>query len=191
MADVQSTSEFAVQELIERLLPEAHRAIDAIVKDEVFGVNGPNESPIEALFAGAWELNWRLFGDSTHFFCQLEPQCEVSIGDQVVRLDFRVHFGEFRSPYPGFDSAWCDKVAVELDGHEFHERTKEQVAKRNWRDRLLQADGWKVFHFAGSEVWRRPLRCADEVMNYCQDEVSRQYIARREAYRASRATTEQ
>jgi hypothetical protein len=54
------------------------------------------------------------------------------------------------------------KIAVEIDGHDFHERTKEQVAYRNQRDRDLQAGGWTVLHFSGTEVNRDPVRCVME-----------------------------
>jgi very-short-patch-repair endonuclease len=37
-------------------------------------------------------------------------------------------------------------IAVELDGHAFHERTPAQVSHRDSRDRALQRAGWKVFH---------------------------------------------
>ena len=50
-------------------------------------------------------------------------------------------------------------VAIELDGHEFHERTKEQVAYRNQRDRWLLANSWVVLHFSGSELHRQPVEC--------------------------------
>ncbi len=55
------------------------------------------------------------------------------------------------------------KFAIELDGHDFHERTKEQAAHDKKRDRALVAAGWKVLRFTGSEVWRDVAECADQV----------------------------
>lgn len=63
-------------------------------------------------------------------------------------------------------------VAVELDGHEFHERTKAQVASRNTRDADLQMAGWTVFHFSGSEVVRDPLTCAQRVFDFAGGQFS-------------------
>lgn len=54
-------------------------------------------------------------------------------------------------------------IAIELDGHEFHERTKDQVRRRDRRDRDLQAAGWCIFHFSGSEFAGDPVKCVDEV----------------------------
>ena len=57
-------------------------------------------------------------------------------------------------------------IAVELDGHDFHEKTKAQVAYRNRRDRDLQSAGWTIFHFSGSELFREPCNCVREVMDF-------------------------
>ena len=54
-------------------------------------------------------------------------------------------------------------VAVECDGHEFHERTKEQAARDKARDRDLARMGIHVMRFTGSEVHRNPAACAREV----------------------------
>ena len=46
-----------------------------------------------------------------------------------------------------------DRIIVELDGHEFHERTKAQAAHDKRRDRRFVAAGWKVLRYTGSEVY--------------------------------------
>ena len=58
------------------------------------------------------------------------------------------------------------KLVVECDGHDFHERTKEQAAKDRSRDRHLNAAGYDVFRFTGSELWRDPWGCADQVIDW-------------------------
>jgi very-short-patch-repair endonuclease len=55
-----------------------------------------------------------------------------------------------------------NKVAVELDGHDFHERTKEQATRDKSRDRRLVELGWTVLRFTGSEVWKDPRACVDQ-----------------------------
>jgi hypothetical protein len=55
------------------------------------------------------------------------------------------------------------KVVVECDGHEFHERTKEQARADKSRDRELTAMGYTVLHFTGSEIHADPWKCAREV----------------------------
>lgn len=56
------------------------------------------------------------------------------------------------------------RVAVELDGHDFHERTKEQAKRDKRRDRRLQVLGFRVLRFTGSEVYADPHRCVSEVL---------------------------
>lgn len=94
------------------------------------------ESPIEAVFWVWW--NTIELRDFKQFACHLEPQHHVA----GYRLDFAI------------PEAF---IAIELDGHDFHERTKEQVESRNARDRDLQSLGWMVFHFSGSELLRSPI----------------------------------
>ena len=54
--------------------------------------------------------------------------------------------------------------AIEVDGHGFHEKTPDQVAYRNQRDRDLMESGWTVFHFSWSEMTERPEVCVTEVV---------------------------
>jgi restriction endonuclease-like protein len=54
-------------------------------------------------------------------------------------------------------------IVVECDGHDFHERTKEQAARDKQRDRWFQGQNYRVLRFTGSEIWRKPFECAHEV----------------------------
>lgn len=56
------------------------------------------------------------------------------------------------------------KLVVECDGHEFHERTRAQAAHDKQRDRYFVAEGLRVMRFTGSEIFRDPLGCVDEIM---------------------------
>ena len=54
-------------------------------------------------------------------------------------------------------------MAVELDGHDFHEKTKEQSKNDKERDRILQSHGYFVARYTGSEIYNNPQKvCADE-----------------------------
>jgi len=55
------------------------------------------------------------------------------------------------------------KIVVECDGHDFHEKTREQAARDKKRDRELQIAGWKVLRFTGSEIHRGAENCARDV----------------------------
>lgn len=58
------------------------------------------------------------------------------------------------------------ELIVECDGHEFHEKTKEQASRDKKRDRDLQKLGYEVFRFPGSDLWKNPVACAKEVLDY-------------------------
>ena len=57
-----------------------------------------------------------------------------------------------------------NKVVVECDGHDFHDKNEKQRRYEKQRDRFLQSIGYKVIHFTGSEVYSDPMRCAKECM---------------------------
>lgn len=55
-------------------------------------------------------------------------------------------------------------VVVECDGHDFHERTKDQAARDKARDRYLSAHVGRIARFTGSELYRDPSACIVEAM---------------------------
>lgn len=92
----------------------------------------------------------------------LMPQAQVG----AYRVDFLI-YGRFE----GRDQI-C-KVIVECDGHDFHERTKEQAKRDRQMDRELTAAGYRVFRFTGSEIYRDAVKCADEVERFLKFEEER------------------
>ncbi len=54
------------------------------------------------------------------------------------------------------------KVVVECDGHDFHEKTKEQAQHDKERDRRFIDLGYIVLRFTGSEIYKDPFKCASE-----------------------------
>lgn len=87
-------------------------------------------------------------------------EARIFIQHQVdeYRVDFAVHLtgasnGKQRS-------AW---IAVECDGHQFHERTKEQAKRDKSRDRCLATKGFRMLRFTGSEIYESSFACAVDV----------------------------
>lgn len=66
-----------------------------------------------------------------------------------------------------------NRLAIECDGHNFHERTPEQAARDKSRDRDLLNLGYPVMRFTGSEIVSGPLKCAGHVMDWVFDKKSR------------------
>jgi len=117
------------------------------------------ESPLEAAFLAWWMVVSRYsLGDYG-----LYSQREVSASGNTYRLDFTVEPCNGGNLEYMIDAPECPKIAVELDGHDFHEKTKEQVTYRNRRDRDLQAAGWIVLHVSGSEFNANPEAVTREI----------------------------
>lgn len=57
------------------------------------------------------------------------------------------------------------QLVVEIDGHDFHDRTKEQASHDRARDRAFLRQGLNVIRFTGSDVYRRAEACATEALD--------------------------
>ena len=60
-------------------------------------------------------------------------------------------------------------VVVECDGHDFHEKTKEQVARDKKRDRYLQKIGYHVLRYSGSEIWNDKCCVSSDLLDYFRE----------------------
>jgi very-short-patch-repair endonuclease len=59
-------------------------------------------------------------------------------------------------------------LAIECDGHEWHERTKQQASADRARDRELLRRGLPVIRFTGSDITYDATRCAVEVFGVAE-----------------------
>lgn len=55
------------------------------------------------------------------------------------------------------------KVAIECDGHDFHEKTKSQASKDKKRDREFQKEGYIILRYTGSEIVNEPQIISDDL----------------------------
>ena len=128
------------------------------------------ESPIEALFLVA--IAPLMVRDSSY---TVTPQAKLG----NYRVDFLITF----TAVPGISRS----VVVECDGHDYHERTKEQAERDKRRDRAIAAQGLPVFRFTGRELHRDPEACVDEVVDFTQgallDDMNEEFLRRKAAER--------
>lgn len=109
------------------------------------------ESPIERLLASAlWSVAPDFCDDG---WCVIKPQHEIDTNQGRYRADFFIG---------ALIRGHLVSMVVECDGHDFHERTKEQAAADKARDRALQRRGFNVIRFTGSEIHNYPRSCAQE-----------------------------
>ena len=134
------------------------------------------ESPIEYAMALAFAAKlrtnpvcdfryypiFRLTAEEAHEYCvkAIDRHQDGGIFPQVVigsyRADFLMLHRASLNTFAG--------IVVECDGHDFHERTKEQATRDKSRDREMQIAGYRVLRFTGSEIWRDAFKCADQVV---------------------------
>jgi very-short-patch-repair endonuclease len=106
-------------------------------------------SPIEQIFL----MEWRFQRIDERHGLKLRPQHELKIDDVVYHIDFVIEVSGDNS-----------KFAIELDGHDFHEKTKEQAARDRQRERSITKRGYTIIRFTGSEVFSNPRKCVEEVI---------------------------
>lgn len=105
-------------------------------------------------------------------------QPEITVGEHHYRIDLALAVRHFthRIPtrvLPPGQNYYHEQefiqlhsetyVAIECDGHDFHEKTKEQAARDKQRDRDLQSIGWAVARFTGSEIFKNAPAAAEQV----------------------------
>jgi len=91
-------------------------------------------------------------------------QVEAGIRDgEAYRLDFLCATW---MAFPHGEAKFRELLAVECDGMEFHERTKEQAIRDRKRDRHLLWGGMPTMRFLGAEIYADPLGCLGEIATY-------------------------
>jgi very-short-patch-repair endonuclease len=126
------------------------------------------ESPLEAIFYVWWKALVGDVGWAGHLF-HLDPQQWIEVGGSRYRLDFQVNLeSEHFLRFEAAGVRW-PVIAVEVDGHGFHEKTPEQVASRNERDRALQSAGCIVLHFSWTEATTKPGDCVYQVVDLAKE----------------------
>lgn len=86
----------------------------------------------------------------------IEPQYMIKDGDKIYFADFFLLFEHID---------WI-KIVVECDGHEFHQKTKKQVEHDNEREMRLKLLGYDVLRFSGSQIYKNPMKCANDIVDY-------------------------
>lgn len=80
--------------------------------------------------------------------------------DSTLIMRSQVEIGPYRVDILLEDRAG-PVLVIECDGHDFHDRTKEQAARDRRRDReILEMEGLITIRFTGREIWRDPEDCA-------------------------------
>jgi len=163
--------QFDLQEMTERLLKTLEPNMLQIVTYSTLMLRHMCESPIEVALGASFLVSDRLY--------YLRPNMGVTLAwasdeksyreDAVLlipqfpwkgyRIDFALRLPRYRFGY----------MFIECDGHDFHERTKEQAARDRAKDRLIQQAGYPILRFTGSEIHRNAGNCADQIFDFVNE----------------------
>jgi very-short-patch-repair endonuclease len=105
-----------------------------------------SDSPMEELFWQEWH-QWTRHTDPVGMLGLQNLDREHQVGR--YRVDFAL---------PELH------VAIEIDGFDFHS-SREQLISDRRRQREIEAEGWRVIRFAGSEIRRDVETCVLQVMD--------------------------
>lgn len=156
--------------LIDQLIADTKAIAAQRIESEFAWISGLCESPIERLFAA--QLMHQSVSDE--FDTRVEflrppsgqvgyaspPPVEgIYVFPQIIIGSYRVDFILAAARYGS-----TSQLIVELDGHDFHEKTREQAQRDKARDRYLVGQGYRVLRFTGSEIYRDPFKAAVEAI---------------------------
>lgn len=159
----------ALKEIAKQFSGEAEN-VKSLIADEFRSLASDIEgafdgcgSPIEKLFslalqeavykASAWDPLFKHFD-----VFEIERQVKIHYGNEgkYYKADFLVSLADHR--YGLFN------YIIECDGHDFHEKTKQQVKADKKRERDFLERGYVFMRFTGSEINESPYVCAREAL---------------------------
>lgn len=116
------------------------------------------------------------FPHTERFMVRIFPQYPLHIKDKETfeereyRADFLITVEREENNGNSINLLW-EKVVyvrliVEIDGHDYHERTKDQAKHDKYRDRFLTKNGFVVFRYTGSEVYNNIGEIIQEIDDY-------------------------
>lgn len=120
-------------------------------------------SPIEKIFFVAFKIVENLRAEEIpddYIGFHVLPQFDIVCDKHIYYADFMIVLENLIDPNKSYD------LIVECDGHEFHERTKEQVKHDNERAYALKKHGEDILRFSGSQIYNEPIKCANDVFDY-------------------------
>lgn len=190
--------------LVQKVVDELYEVVEVDAANAESEAESECDSPIEQLFLVAVNLKGSLLNRSKGLFARIprvtcvgmkgnewtiatagdgkviNPSyvCQDFINPQCKIKNYRVDFLWTRITPIEPDRKLAiplPQIIIECDGHDFHERTKEQASRDKERDRVLQSMGFVVLRFTGSDIWKDALACVDSV-DATFDQFARRWI---------------
>lgn len=177
-------STFVQHDPVRKICSAAADAVSLHLVENGFQFANPAGSPIEEVFGTAVYAYYKYVNRSSRENTlkiwpqeQFDDRCDELAAEPVnqfaeydVLCTSQYETGMARVDFIFAHKNWRNgkvfRLVVECDGHDFHERTKDQAERDRSRDRMFQEKGWGIFRFTGSEIWRDPMGCAMQVADW-------------------------
>jgi len=128
---------------------------------------------VEVGLSREWEMRYELLEKCSligspieqMLYCALKTIKELNyLEDLKVVPQYKI--GQYRVD---FLVAKKKVVIIECDSQQFHERTEPERRYEKARDRFLQVEGYKIFHYTGASIKNNSLDIAKEIIAYVLD----------------------
>lgn len=148
---------------------EVSKILEYYSQELILGLD-ETKSPVERMYL-VW-INYErvYYGLGDDVFVNLVPQYKVIKGKKSFYIDFCFEVIDY---YPIKEPLL--KLFVEIDGHDFHEKTKEQVKLDKQRERMLADECDALIRFSGSEIFNDPRGCVHETMRILRKKFNDKY----------------
>lgn len=113
------------------------------------------ESPIEKILYTALYL---LVKDELY----IDVQSKIKCNEQTYYADLCIEYDEHCNNILKENF----KLAIECDGFNYHHKNKKQVDYDNKREYDLKKCGYDILRFSGSRIYKEPIQCAKEILEY-------------------------
>lgn len=144
---------------------------------EEFPDLGPTEENLREFLNGCNEIETMVFygllelpldcctfnGAFTFVFNGISYEVDAQAIDKNMERRYKA---DFMVTVPDFNNSKNNKsYVIEIDGHAYHNLTKEQAQHDRERDRMFAKHGYTVLRFTGSECFLNPSKCWIELFN--------------------------
>jgi very-short-patch-repair endonuclease len=164
---------FDQEDQVERVYFSMLETLKGSIRYDVFLLSKICESPIEVALGASILAHDRLDQFTKGNRIALTSTRDIKgfaedVWLMVPQYEFEGYRIDLAMRVPRYRFQW---VFIECDGHNFHERTKEQAANDRQKDRVIQASGFPILRFTGSEIHRDPGACGNAFFDFLDQRI--------------------
>lgn len=137
------------------------RCIDEYIFQDLEYAMNVLKSPIEKILYVAMAIHFV----KNDIFMFVNCQKEIKIDGKKYIADFVIEYDKYMNYYLNEDF----KLVIECDGYEWHHANKKQVENDYERENALKLNGYDVIRFTGSKIYKEPIECVKEIIEYIKN----------------------